>query len=569
MNHKTVGPTAEGFTVGVVVLCLSALVLAGAAEDYVELYGGEEKALAASKDPNASSAFAARLLEAARRVTDQKDLQVLLCEKASDFGMQTPAGYATGAAALRLLTDVVGDGEKKIDAQLKLRQTYEFRYAAAYGAQRKAVGQDLVDLLVSLGQERVDARQPDEALRLYKRALSVARAVRYDLAQDILGKTLELGATEESERKLQVLQEELKRDPNSTDARTELILAYLGEFNTPAEAGKLLTDKLDREFRKHVELAMKKVEDLDEASAIDQARWYADMAARSVVSDNRTLFAKARACCVRYMDLHPAKDASQLEAQLLLEKLTDAMNTTGKGKQMTLALGKGVTMKLVFIPAGKFTMSSATEERNSPISDIALIHDVTLTKPFYMGIYEVTQEQYEAVMGKNPSSIKGPNNPVNRVSWDNAVEFCKRLSAKTGKKAALPTEAQWEYACRAGTKTEFFFGNDAEKMDRYAWFDKNSGDRTHPVGQKKPNPWGLYDIYGNVFEWCQDWCGFSEVNIEHAVDPTGNKEGTNRVLRGGAYWFGSKFCPSAAGYGGSPTYANTECGLRVVVLADK
>jgi len=393
--------------------------------------------------------------------------------------------------------------------------------------------------------------------------------VRYDLAEEIAARALELGATEESERKLQVLQEELKRDPNSTDARSELILAYLGEFDDPAKAAKLLTDNLDRDFRSHVELATRKLEDLDEASAIGQARWYADMAGKSVVSGNRALLAKARACCVRYMELHPAKDASQLQAQLLLEDLTDAMSNAGKGKHMTLALGKGVTMKLVLIQAGKFTMSSRTEEQNSPIK-IRLIHDVTLTKPFYMGVYEVTQEQYEAVMGVNPGFIKGPNNPVNKVSWEDAVEFCRRLSAKTGKKAALPTEAQWEYACRAGTKTEFFFGDDVEKLDGYAWFDKNSGDRTHPVGQKKPNPWGLYDMYGNVFEWCQDWCAFGEIDAEHSVDPTGPEGGNNRVMRGGAYWFGSTFCPSAAAsFGNLPKDRSTENGLRVVVLVDK
>src|ERR1019366_6733194 len=116
-----------------------------------------------------------------------------------------------------------------------------------------------------------------------------------------------------------------------------------------------------------------------------------------------------------------------------------------------------------------------------------------------------TEEQYEQIMGKNPSRIKGAQNPVETVSWDDAMEFCKKLSQKTGKTVRLPTEAQWEYACRAGTKTRFSFGDKDEDLGDYAWYEKNSDGKSHPVGQKKPNGLGLYDMHGNVWQWCADW----------------------------------------------------------------
>jgi formylglycine-generating enzyme required for sulfatase activity len=163
-------------------------------------------------------------------------------------------------------------------------------------------------------------------------------------------------------------------------------------------------------------------------------------------------------------------------------------------------------MKFRQIPAGTFTMGDASGD------DDETPHEVTLTKPFKMGVHEVTQAQYEQLMGTNPSEFKGAENPVERVSWEDAVEFCRRLSELPAEKEAghvyrLPTEAEWEYACRAGTTTNFGFGDDDSEAGYYAWVFGNSDRKTHPVGNKLPNAWGLYDMHGNVREWCKDRAG--------------------------------------------------------------
>ncbi|MCY2926365.1 MAG: formylglycine-generating enzyme family protein, partial [Planctomycetota bacterium] len=214
-------------------------------------------------------------------------------------------------------------------------------------------------------------------------------------------------------------------------------------------------------------------------------------------------------------------------------KIDDSRPAGGPPKELTLDLGNKVTMKLVLIPAGKFMMGSPeTEKDRQP--DEGPQHEVTISKPFYMGVYEVTQAQYEAVMGTNPSAFKGSENPVEQVSWDDAVEFCKALSAKTGKAVRLPTEPQWEYACRAGTKTRFGFGDDDTDLRDYAWFSGHSLSKTHPVGEQEPNAWGLYDMHGNVWEWCSDYYADSYANAK-TTDPQGPGSGTDRVLRGGGW----------------------------------
>jgi len=238
----------------------------------------------------------------------------------------------------------------------------------------------------------------------------------------------------------------------------------------------------------------------------------------------------------------------------------------GGQKELTLDLGGGVTMKMILIRPGRFMMGSpASEAGRDDKYDEGPEHEVTITRSFYMGVTEVTQAQYEAVMGKNPSEFKGATKAVDLVSWDDATEFCKKLSDKTRQVVRLPTEAEWEYACRAGTQTAFSFGDSHAALGDYAWWVGNSDKTTHPVGQKKPNAWGLYDMHGNVFEWCADWHG--EYPKGPVTDPFGPATGRLRVMRGGSWYHRLGVVPSGYfrcafrnGYG--PSYRDNGLGFR-------
>jgi formylglycine-generating enzyme required for sulfatase activity len=193
-------------------------------------------------------------------------------------------------------------------------------------------------------------------------------------------------------------------------------------------------------------------------------------------------------------------------------------------------LGKGITLDMVLIPAGKFMMGSPITEVGRKNNETQ--HEVTITKPYYMGKYEVTQEQWESVMGANPSlSVKGSKFPVTDVSWDDCQEFIKKLNAKTKGSYRLPTEAEWEYACRAGTTMAYPFGEKITPMD--ANYIESGKAKPIATGSYKPNRFGLYDMHGNVWEWCEDW--YRNYPAEFVVDPKGAATGTIRVLRGGSF----------------------------------
>jgi formylglycine-generating enzyme required for sulfatase activity len=193
-------------------------------------------------------------------------------------------------------------------------------------------------------------------------------------------------------------------------------------------------------------------------------------------------------------------------------------------------------------------------------------HQVTLTQPFYMGKYPVTQEQYQQMIGANPSQLKGNrDNPVETVSWHDAHEFCKKIAVQTKRTARFPTEAEWEYSCRAGTGTTYYSGDTDKDLDRVAWYDANGKRTTHPVGQKKPNAFGLYDMHGNVVQWCEDWHGEDYYGKSEAQDPQGPPQGFYRVLRGGSCNFGPSGCRSTDRHRRSPDDLDSFTGFRVVV----
>ena len=190
-------------------------------------------------------------------------------------------------------------------------------------------------------------------------------------------------------------------------------------------------------------------------------------------------------------------------------------------------LENSLGMKFVLVPPGEFTMGSAKTA-----------HQVTLSQPMFLGVYEVTQQQYQQLMQNNPSHFQAEDHPVDNIAWTDALAFCSALSALSdergsGRRYRLPTEAEWEFACRGGNQSVYSFGNDPSLVDDYGWHQGNSEKTTHPVGQKLPNAFGLFDLHGNVWEWCSDFV--SEPSWEPQVDPTGPATGPNRVARGGCW----------------------------------
>ena len=228
----------------------------------------------------------------------------------------------------------------------------------------------------------------------------------------------------------------------------------------------------------------------------------------------------------------------------------------GLGEPVINSLG----MVLVPIPAGEFQMGSPASEKGRESDETQ--HRVRITQPFYLGAHEVTRRQYDRVMGNDPDDDPGANKPVVGVSWNDAVEFCRKLSEREGKEYRLPTEAEWEYACRATTSTVYSFGDDASQLGEYAWYAANSSLSAHSVGEKRPNGWGLYDMHGNVWEWCQDWLG-SYGGANAVLDPAGPQEGSFRVLRGGSFFAPPRDVRSANRNSDRPPGRYSSTGFRL------
>jgi len=229
-------------------------------------------------------------------------------------------------------------------------------------------------------------------------------------------------------------------------------------------------------------------------------------------------------------------------------------------KEVSVDLGGGVTMELVLVPAGSFTMGTDTGE-----DDEYPAHEIAIARPFYLGKFEVTQEQWQAVTGSNPSKFKGAKSPIETVSWDDCQAFLKKLNEKLGgANFRLPTEAEWEYACRAGSTTRYPFGDGAAALGEYAWFKANSAGMTHPVGQKKPNAWGLHDMHGNVWEWCLDW--YDEYRRGAQTAPRGPSRPAGmalRIVRGGSWKSSANLSRSANRNSNKPGARKEDYGFRV------
>ncbi|MHC4143715.1 MAG: SUMF1/EgtB/PvdO family nonheme iron enzyme, partial [Planctomycetota bacterium] len=263
------------------------------------------------------------------------------------------------------------------------------------------------------------------------------------------------------------------------------------------------------------------------------------------------------------------------------EEPVEAVQLPKPGDVVGNAVTNSIGMKLVYIPPGSFMMGSSDsaaqlareyDTKEAYFKHEFPQHEVRISDGFWMSQTEVTQGQYNSVMNAQPWSGKpgvqeDANNPAAYVSWDDAVEFCRKLSQQEGKTYRLPTEAEWEYACRAGTTTPFSFGDSYSSLGDYAWFDGNAHDvdekYAHSVGQKKPNPWGMYDMHGNVWEWCNDWYADDYYSESPRNDPTGPDTGSYRVIRGGGWSLTPQCCRSAYRNGRTPSHRCPHLGFRV------
>jgi len=226
--------------------------------------------------------------------------------------------------------------------------------------------------------------------------------------------------------------------------------------------------------------------------------------------------------------------------------------TGARGEETTSEARQVFAARFVTVAPGTFTMGSKAGERNE-----RPVRQVMIGREFELQETEITQAQWEAVMGSNPSHFRGADRPVETASWHDVQEFIDRLNARGEDRYRLPTEAEWEYACRAGTTLEF-----AGELDEMGYYDKNSGLATHSVRRKRPNAWGLYDMHGNVWEWVQDW--YDRYQRKQVLNPAGPLKGSLRVVRGGGWHSTADACRSAFRLGSEPGFRNSALGFRLV-----
>ena len=240
---------------------------------------------------------------------------------------------------------------------------------------------------------------------------------------------------------------------------------------------------------------------------------------------------------------------------------SNIIDSSESGNVITIPVKDGVNIEMVKVEAGSFDMG-ATPEMQNPDEDEKPVHRVTLTNNYYIGKYEVTQALWKIVMGSNPSNSKGDNLPVEKVSWNDCQKFISKLNKLTGKSFRLPTEAEWEYAARGGNKSRGYQYSGSNTIGDVAWYDGNSGSKTHAVGTKQPNELGAFDMTGNVWEWCQDW--FNRYSSSPQTNPIGAVSGSCRVYRGGSLCY-SGYCRCSCRFDGTPDFRNGDLGLRLVL----
>ena len=257
-----------------------------------------------------------------------------------------------------------------------------------------------------------------------------------------------------------------------------------------------------------------------------------------------------------------ASSTSSSQSATTSSSFSSTSSVSSGSNEISIPVKNGISIDMVKVEAGTFMMG-ATSEMQYPEDDEKPVHQVTLTNDYYMGKYEVTQALWQVVMGSNPSKFKGDDLPVDQVSWNDCQEFISKLNSMTGRMFRLPSEAEWEYAARGGKKSRGYQYSGSSNISDVAWYCENSAEKTHPVGTKQANELGLYDMTGNVWEWCQDWYG-SYVSSSQ-TNPTGAVSGWCRVIRDGSCYGFARNCRSSIRGYDAPDNRNDSLGLRLVL----
>lgn len=502
-------------------------------------------------------------IDQAKTSRDKADLARTLLQTAANSGAKDAELYIL----LRMARDLAAQGMdvktalEAIDARAGAFDVDAMGEKGDLFAKTTAKGQDATawsGAALDLAQEASEADDYETAVKLAARAEVLARAANE--------KGLQETAKERSKELV-----DLKRVADGLKACFKTLETKPGDAAANVAVGKFLS-LVKGEWKRGLpmlakgsEPALKNLAEQELANPTDPAAQAALGEAWAAQAEKETPIYKARGRERAAEWLGRAIPGLTGLAKVSAERKLASMGPiTGPKGQLTLDLGVGVKMEMVYLKPGTFTMGSTETPKERWQVDERPEHRVTITKGFYLGKYAVTQAQWEAVTGKNPSKWKGPDLPVEQVSWEDCQDFLKKLNEKAknqlkNRVVAMPTEAQWEYACRAGTKTRWSFGDDEKAMVDYGWTNANSGAQTHPVGQKKPNAWGLFDMHGNVWEWCQDWAGPYSGDV---ADPTGPADGSARCLRGGSLRRDAIESRSAIRSSNAPTNRSPSSGFR-------
>jgi len=559
-----------------------------------EIYAGR---FAQTKTVAEKTALATEIIGAASKVPNGSADQYILLKIAGDMA----AGAGDATTAIRAAETLA----KQFDAsltKLKAESLLTAASRATVSAQHKVVA----ELAVTVAADLADADEYEAAIQLCDAAQASAREAKLiPLGKELANKANDLKDKEKAA--LEYKEAEAVLENNPTEPASNLAAGrYLCFVKNDWEQGvSYLALGGAPELRMAAVLELRKANSAEQQAAIGDAWWAAAETKTGEERDSLRLragfwYRKAEpnvqaglgrlkiterlseiATLGRDIPTTPPKAAAPKEPPLAIAPFDEE---TAKERQTAWAKHLGVPvvqtnsvgMRLAIIPPGEFDMGSAADGVVRVPSE-APKHRVRITRPFLLGLCEVTQGEYGRVIGNNPSEFKPRDSnvyrpsdlyrPVESVTWELAVAFCRRLGElpaekENGRVYRLPTEAEWEYACRAGTTTLYSFGDNPGLLDQYAWWRGNSGSTTHPVGQKKPNAFGLFDLHGNVAEWCNDWQASYSPDL--SVDPKGPMNAKERILRGGGFSLQADAYRSAARSDEPPQYSSNGLGFRVV-----